>query len=197
MVVLLAVIVLMLGCGQRTEPVATEMELAGRHVAILITEGFHDQETLHPKDYLRDRGAMVTVIGPAVETVVAYNSDVEVTIERTVDEVTVGQFDALVIPGGRSPGRLREDETVVAFVKSFVETGKPVAAICGGPRLLIATGLMEGRRATIVGGLSDELVEAGAYYRDTELVVDGNIITSRVPGDLPVFSEAIAQALGY
>lgn len=184
-----------LGCDERTEPLTQETIMADKQVAILITEGFHDQETLHPRDFLTERGVATTIIGPEVKTVTAYNSDTQVQIESAIGDVTVNQFDALVIPGGHSPSNLREDEAVVEFVRSFVDTGKPVAAICHGPQVLIAAGVMEGKRATCFSGMSEELIEAGADYEDTELVRDGNIITSRVPGDLPVFSQAIADAL--
>jgi protease I len=190
-----AAVVVGVGCQQKTEPVTEEKELAGCQVAILLTEGFQDQEALHPMDYLTERGATITVIGPAVETVKAYNSDVEITIEKTVAEVLVDDFDALVIPGGQSPARLREDETVVAFVREFVESGKPVAAICHGPQVLVAAGVMDGKRATCYAGIAQELIDAGVEYEDVELIRDGNIITSRLPQDLPVFSHAIAQAL--
>ena len=184
------------GCTQRTEPTAQDAgELAGQRVAVLITEGFQDQEALHPMDYLSQRGAAVTVIGPAIETVKAYNSDVEITIEKTVAAVSVDEFDALVIPGGHSPGRLREDAAIVAFARTFVESGKPVAAICHGPQLLVTAGVMDGKRATCFAGMSHELVDAGSRYEDSELVRDGNIITSRLPKDLPAFSSAIAQAM--
>ncbi len=184
------------GCRRQAEPAAQdEKELAGRRVAVLLTEGFQDQEALHPMDYLGERGAAVTVIGPSIETVKAYNSDVEITIEQTVADVSVGDFDALVIPGGQSPARLRENETVVDFVREFVQSGKPVAAICHGPQVLVTAGVMDGKRATCYAGMSEELIEAGSDYEDTELVRDGNLITSRLPQDLPVFSHAIAQAL--
>ena len=183
---------LLVGCDRRT---VTADQLAGKHVAIMITEGFQDEETLHPMDYLSSRGAKVTVIGPSTETVKAYNSDVTVQIEKTVASVSVHEFDALVIPGGRSPGALRKDGTAVAFAEAFVKSGKPVAAICHGPQVLITAGVMHGKRATAVAAISNELEEAGSHYEDSPLVRDGNIITSRLPKDLPVFSEAIAEAL--
>jgi protease I len=169
--------------------------LTGKRVAILVAEGFQDQETLDPMNFLRDRGAEVVVIGPSVKTVTAYNSDKQVQIEKAVADVTASEFDALIIPGGHSPQRLRDEAEIVDFVRAFYETDRTIAAICHGPQVLIAAGVMDGKRATGYEGISDELIEAGADYKDRPLVHDGNIITSRVPDDLPVFSEAIANAL--
>ncbi len=193
--VLLTFATVVIGCERPTEPHPVTDDLSGYSVAILITEGFQDEETLHPKEFLRERNAEVVVIGPAVETVTAYNSDQQVQIDKAVADVTVDEFSALVIPGGQSPGHLREIDEVVEFVADFYETGRPIAAICHGPQLLIAAGIMEGKRATCFEGMSDELIEAGAHYEDSPVVRDENIITSRIPDDLPMFSAAIAVAL--
>ncbi len=199
--VLMAAMLIVPGCEALEEAVEPENdvdaqnELTGKRVAILITEGFHDAETLDPKEYLADRGASVTVIGPEVATVGAYNSDVEVDIEKAVADVSIDDFDALVIPGGQSPDNLRQYDEVVDFARDFFNTGKPVAAICHGPQVLVTAGVLEQRTATCFGDMSYELKEAGAEYVDEELVIDGNLITSRVPDDLPVFSEAIADVL--
>jgi protease I len=169
--------------------------LDGKHVAFLVGEGVHDGETFMPMAYLVNRGATVTIIGIQADTVNAYNSDFEVRVQKTIGEVSVDEFDALVIPGGRSPALLREHDAVVAFVRDFFGTGKPVAGICHGPQVLVTAGVLEGFRATGVSGISDELKGAGAHYVDEPLVRDRNLITSRVPGDLPVFSKAIAASL--
>ncbi len=191
----LTVVLAVIGCERPTEPVPPTENLSDHSVAILITEGFHDEETLHPKEFLRDRHAEVVVIGPTVETVTAYNSDQQVQIDKAVADVTVDEFDALVIPGGQSPANLRDDQEVVEFVADFYETDRPIAAICHGPQLLIAAGIMEGKRATCFEGMSDELIDAGVHYEDRPVVRDGNIITSRNPDDLEVFVSAIAVAL--
>ncbi len=191
----LTVVLTVIGCERPTDPIASTENLSDHSVAILITEGFQDEETLYPKEFLRERNAEVVVIGPAVETVTAYNSDQQVQIDKAVADVNVYEFSALVIPGGHSPGHLREIDEVVEFVADFYVTGRPIAAICHGPQLLIAAGIMEGKRATCFEGMSDELIDAGAYYEDSPVVRDGNIITSRIPDDLEVFSDAIAAAL--
>ena len=195
-VVALAIAAIFLGCERHPDSTEeSEAYLTGKRVAVLITEGFQDEETLHPMEFLRDRGAEVVVIGPSVRTVKAYNSDQEVRIEKAVSDVTVAEFDALVIPGGRSPGLLRDNAEIVNFVRVFYETGRTIGAICHGPQVLIAAGVVDGKRTTCFEGISDELIEAGADYEDSPLVRDGNIITSRIPDDLPVFSAAIANAM--
>ena len=169
--------------------------LAGKHVAFLVGEGVHDGETYMPMAYLVNRGAKVTIIGVEPGTVEAYNSDYTFKVQKSVGEVKVGDFDAMVIPGGQSPDWLRGHDKVVDFARDFFESGRPVAAICHGPQVLVAAGVLEGRAATCVAGISDEIEEAGAEYRDEAMVRDGNLITSRLPGDLPVFSRAIEEAL--
>jgi protease I len=137
----------------------------------------------------------VTVIGPETGVVKAYNSDFTIRIERAVAGLSVGDFDALVLPGGHAPSRLRLHEPTVAFVRDFFNSGKPTAAICHGPQVLITAGVLTGRTSTGVDGIREELEAAGVTYLDQSLVIDGNLITSRVPSDLNDFSSAIAQAL--
>lgn len=169
--------------------------LAGKHVAFLVGEGVHDGETLMPLAYLVNRGAEVTVIGVAPGTVTAYNSDFQFRVQQSADAVSVADFDALVIPGGRSPAFLREHDNVVTFVREFFATGKPVAAICHGPQVLVTAGVIDGFRATAIESIADELKGAGADYVDAEVVRDRNLITSRLPPDLPAFSQAIESGL--
>jgi protease I len=169
--------------------------LAGKHVAFMVGEGVHDGETFMPMAYLINQGATVTVIGVHPGDVKAYNSDFRVHVQKSVSDVDVAQFDALVIPGGRSPAFLREHEEVLEFARQFFKSGKPVAAICHGPQVLVTAGVLDGFRATAVGSISGELEGAGSDYVDEPMVRDRNLITSRVPGDLPVFSAAIAESL--
>lgn len=179
---------------------AAAPDLTGKSVAVMVTEGFHDGETLVPIEYLEGGGATITIIGPETGEVTAYNSDTQVTIARTVSEVSVDDFDALVIPGGRSPAALRAHEEVLEFVQAFMASGKPVAAICHGPQVLVTAGVLEGRTLTGVGGIEEEIVEAGgAFDAGTRgvpfTVVDGNLITGRAPIDLPPFCERLGEAL--
>jgi protease I len=177
------------------DTVAEGKELDGKRVAILITEGFHDGETMFPMGYLQNQGALVTVVGPETGVQKAYNSEVTAVVERSVREVSADHFDALVIPGGRSPANLREHSEVVDFVRFFIESGKPTASICHGPQVVIATGMAEGRTLTAVSGIRDEITKAGAVFTDREVMADGNLITSRFPSDLPAFSIEIKRQL--
>lgn len=165
------------------------------NIAVLVDEGFHDGEAYMPMGYLTNRGAKITVIGPEQGLVKAYNSDFTIMIEKAIHEVSSGDFDALILPGGHAPAKLRENEAVVAFVREFFNTGKTVAAICHGPQVLITAGVMDGVDATGVGGIKGELEEAGANYRDESVVIYHNLITSRTPPDLYNFSEAIEQSV--
>lgn len=148
-----------------------------------------------PIGYLENKDMDITVIGPETGRVKAYNSDFEIVVQKKVGEVSVDEFDALVLPGGRAPAALREDPTVVEFAKNFFNSGKPVAAICHGPQVLARAGVLKDVTTTAVGSIRGELEEVGANYVDEALVIDGNLITSRVPGDLPVFSKAIEEAI--
>ncbi len=193
------------GCGESEKPEEKkklekkkekkEYREDSKKVAVLVTEGFDDGEAYMPIGYLVNRGIKVCVIGPKVGEVKAYNSEFTIMIEKAVADVKVDYFDALILPGGKAPASLRQDETVVNFVKEFFETGKPTAAICHGPQVLITAGVMEGKTSTAFSEVKSELEEAGATYKDEALVIDGNLITSRVPKDLHDFSRAIYKAL--
>ena len=161
------------------------------NIAVLVGEGFHDGEAYMPMGYLSNRGAVMTVIGPERGEVTAYNSDFTINIQQAVTEVSINDFDALILPGGEAPAMLRENEEVVSFVRDFFETGKVVAAICHGPQVLARAGVLEGVTCTAVGGIQDELEEAGANFVDESVVVYENLITSRTPPDLYDFSRAI------
>ncbi len=173
----------------------SEKELEGKQVAFLITEGFHDAETMFPLGFLQNKGATITVIGVEPGVYTAYNSDISAVVEFSVTEVDPAQFDALIIPGGHSPANLREHGEVVNFVRDFIQSNRPVASICHGPQVVVATGIVEGRTLTAVSGIEDEITEAGAIYVDEEVMIDGNLITSRTPPDLAAFAVAIMESL--
>jgi protease I len=169
--------------------------LRGQRVAILVGEGFHDGETFMPMAYLANRGAIVTVIGIEPGVIEAYNSDMTIRVERGVNEVSFRQFDAMILPGGKGPSVLRENEDVVNFARDFFESGRPVAAICHGPQVLVTAGVLEGKQATCIDSISSELEEAGAKYEDKPVVRDGNLITSRIPDDIPAFCKKIEKVM--
>lgn len=164
-------------------------------VAVLVAEGFQDAEAYMTIGYLTNHGCDVKVIGIETGTVKAYNSDFTIDIEKSVSEASPEYFDALVLPGGKGPAELRENEEVLEFVRAFWKTEKPVAAICHGPQVLISAGLMDGKTATGVSGIKEELEAAGVTYLDESVVVQGQLITSRVPDDLFIFSKTIAEAI--
>lgn len=178
-----------------------DVDLDGSTVGILLADGFHVGETRAPIEYLGERGAEVIPFGVALGEV--QSGGQVYTIARTVDDAgLLRDLDAVVIPGGSSPAELRRHESVLEFVRRFVETGKPMAAICHGPQVLISAGVLRDRRATCVTvaereyfDVRDELLAAGGVYLDEPVVIDGNIITSRLPDDVSVFSAAVARAL--
>lgn len=169
-------------------------QLQGKNVAMVLAANFEDSEAIEPKKYLEERGATVTVIGLERGTIEG-KKGATLEADTTFDDVSVDQFDALVVPGGGAPENLRIQDNAVAFTRDFANSGKPVAAICHGAQLLISAEVVRGRTLTAVNKIRDDVKNAGANYVDKELVIDGNFITSRVPGDLPVFNEAIAETL--
>ncbi len=169
-------------------------DLKGKNVAMIVARGFEDSEAVDPKNYLEENGATVTVIGLDTEEVTG-KKGATLKPDAAVDNVTVDQFDALVIPGGGAPEQLRIHDNVVDFTRQFVQSGKPVASICHGPQLLISAEVLRGKTITCVKTIRDDVKNAGANYVDEALVVDENLISSRVPSDLPQFNEGIAKAL--
>jgi protease I len=162
-----------------------------------IAQDFEDSEFAVPFDRLKNAGHAVTVFGSkAGEIVVGKRGQARATIDRVAADLNPSDFDALVIPGGYAPDHLRLDEDVVAFVRRFHESGKPVAAICHGPQLLIEAGVVEGRQLTSWPSVRTDLRNAGADWVDREVVVDDNLITSRKPADLEAFCDAILARLG-
>ena len=167
--------------------------LENRRVAILTEEGFEQVELTSPKAALKDAGAIVHVISPKSGKIKAWdktNWGIEVDVDKQLDEVKPEDYDALVLPGGvMNPDKLRQNKDAVAFVKAFLDEGKPVAAICHGPQMLIETGLIKGRKLTSFPSLQTDLKNAGAEWVDEEVVVDNGLVTSRKPDDLPAFNK--------
>ena len=165
-------------------------------VAFVLAENFEDSEFKLPYDRLREAGHQTTVIGSeAGKEVKGKQGEESVTLEATPDEVNTADFDALVIPGGYAPDKLRMDEGVVKFVKGFFNSDKPVAAICHAGSLLVEADVLEGRTVTSYPSVRTDMVNAGAEWVDKEVVVDGNLITSRNPDDLDAFCSAILEAI--
>lgn len=175
-------------------------ELQGRLVGILATDGVERVELEQPRTAVENAGGRVELLSLAPGEIQARDHDLEpagsFAVDRTVAEARVDRFDALILPGGTvNPDKLRIDATAVAFVGDFVRSGKPVAAICHGPWTLVEADVVEGRTLTSYPSLHTDLRNAGADVVDQEVCIDGNLITSRNPADLPAFCEAIIEEL--
>ena len=169
------------------------------HVAILTENGFEQIELTSPKEALEKEGVKVEILSPQREKVKAWNRGnwgAELQVDKEVAQANAADYDALVVPGGvMNPDKLRMSNDAVEFVKSFLESGKPVAAICHGPQVLIETGLLKGKKMTSYPSLQTDLRNAGADWVDKEVVHDGNLITSRRPADLEAFNREILDAI--
>jgi protease I len=167
--------------------------LSNRKVAILTEEGFEQVELTSPLQALKDAGATVDVISPKSGKIKAWDKDkwgIEIDVDKNLSDVSPDDYDALVLPGGvLNPDKLRQNAEAVAFVSSFLEEGKLVAAICHGPQMLIETDLIRGRKLTSYPSLQTDLKNAGADWVDEEVVVDKGLITSRTPADLDAFNK--------
>lgn len=174
--------------------------LTGKKIAIIADDYVEEPELVVPRDQLREHGAEVRVYSPSGEPIQAAQGDVNPTQKIPVDgdlaSLDIGQFDALVVPGGSvNADHIRMDETAQRIVQEADRAGKPLAVICHGPWLLVSAGVAKGRRVTSWPSLADDLRNAGAEWSDEEVVIDGHLITSRKPDDLPAFVDAISTAL--
>jgi protease I len=178
--------------------------LDGKKILVIATNyGVEQDEIVVPTDQLRERGATVTVAAKesgSIQTLVGdKDPGKDVDVDTTLDGVSAGDFDALVVPGGTiNADTIRQEPTAIDLVKAFVEAGKPVAAICHGPWTLVEAGVLPGRTITSFPSLQTDVRNAGAEWVDQEVQVDetgSTIITSRNPGDLPAFVDAIQAAL--
>jgi len=165
-------------------------------IAVIITDMFEDSEYEKPAEAFKKAGHELVHVGlKDGETVRGKREGTPVKIDRPVKGVSVDDFDALFIPGGYSPDKLRVDEDAVKFAKKFVESGKPVLAICHAPQLLITAQVLKGRKITGWKSIVQDIKNAGAKFIDQEVVEDRNLISSRSPADLPAFIEASLKKL--
>jgi protease I len=173
--------------------------LKGKKVAILATNGFEQAELIDPRKNLEDAGATVEVLSIKAGEIKGWNHTdwgKSVKVDRVVKDAKPDEYDSLVLPGGQmNPDSLRIDKDAVAFIRKFAESGKPVAAICHGPWTLIEADQVRGKTMTSWPSLHTDLTNAGAKWVDKEVVQDGNIITSRKPGDIPAFSKTLIKAM--
>jgi intracellular protease, PfpI family len=173
--------------------------LSGKKVAIITEHGFEESELTSPKKALEDAGAEVHIVSPQAKTVKAWDHDhwsIELKVNVLIDEAKPEDYDALMIPGGvLNPDQMRINQKCVEFARRFLEEGKPVAAICHGPQLLIETGLLNGRRMTSYPAIRTDLQNAGVQWEDKEVVVDNGLVTSRSPKDLEAFNKKMVEEI--
>jgi len=162
---------------------------------IVSADNFEDSELLVPYYRLKEAGIEVTVASLS-RGVIKGKHGYEVAVDKTLDEVKADDYAILVLPGGAAPSAVRKEAKALEIARTFFALEKPVAAICHGPQILISAGLLQGRRATCYKSVADELKGAGALYEDREVVVDGKLVTSRQPADLPAFMRETMKQIG-
>ncbi len=170
--------------------------LEGKRIAILAEEGFEDTELIEPMRAMKDAGARVVIIGGSSKA--SYRGkrgNTEVTVDTTADKVKAADFDAIIVPGGYAPDKMRLHQPMIDLVKEAYAAGKIIAAVCHGPQLLISADIVKKRRLTSWPSIAIDLKNAGATWIDEPVVIDGNLITSRKPADLPRFNKAVIEAL--
>ena len=153
---------------------------------ILSADNFEDTELLVPYYRLKEEGIDVDVASMKKGKIKGKHG-YETAVNKALDEVDPGEYDILILPGGKAPEAVRQEHRAIEIAKYFFEKKMPVAAICHGPQTLITAGLLKGRHATCYKSVADEMKAAGAFYEDAEVVVDGTLVTSRQPSDLPTF----------
>ncbi len=170
------------------------MTLSGKHIAVLVEDIYEDLELWYPVYRLREEGAKVSLVGPESGKTYTSKHGYPAKADRAAEDVSAADFDAVIIPGGYAPDRMRRDPAMVKLVAEAVEQDKLVAAICHGGWMLCSAGELSGRRVTSFSAIKDDLVNAGAEWVDKEVVRDGNLITSRKPDDLPAFLRSIIES---
>ena len=171
------------------------MSLKGKRVAILAENMYQEMELWVPYYRLKEEGADVKVVGAGGAKSYTSKHGYPVNVDVQAEDVSAKDFDGVVIPGGYAPDMMRRSKAMVQLVKDAFSAGKPVAAICHAGWMLCSAGVLKGKTATCFHSIKDDVINAGARYVDEEVVVDGNLITSRFPADLPAFCREIVKAL--
>ena len=167
-------------------------DLVGKTAAIIAADEFEDLELFHPMYRLQEEGIKTMVIGLTMDPIKG-KKGYSIKPNASIDEVNAEKIDFLVVPGGKSPEKLRLNQKILRFVKDFDAQGKPIAAICHAGQVLASAGVVKNRTLTCVAGIRDDMINAGARYVDKAIVIDGNLVTSRVPSDLPEFARAMIE----
>ena len=171
------------------------MSVHGKRIAILAENMYQEMELWVPYYRLKEEGADVKVVGAGGAKSYTSKHGYPVSVDVQAEQVKAVEFDAVVVPGGYAPDMMRRHAGMVGLVRDAAQQGKVVAAICHAGWMLVSAGILRGRQATSFFSIKDDLVAAGADWKDAEVVVDGNLITSRKPDDLPAFCRAIVGAL--
>ena len=171
------------------------MSLVGKQVAVLVEQQYQEMEVWYPIYRLRDEGCKVHLVGPEAGKTYSSKLGYPAKADVAAKDVSASQFAAIVIPGGFCPDYIRRNEAMMKLVRDAHDQQKPLAAICHGPWVLCSTQALKGRKATCFHSIKDDVVNAGATYANEEVVVDGHVITSRTPDDLPAFVRAIIAAM--
>jgi protease I len=166
-----------------------------KKILILTGEGFQDDEVFKPKERLESEDFEVIVSSNEAKNYKAFNSEKNIEVRKPLTSLNPNDFDMLIIPGGKAPEYLREEKSVINFVRDFYKTGKPIASICHGPLILVSAKLVEGKKMTCFEDVVEELKSAGAIYKNRSCVKDDQFITSRNPGDLEDFCDAVIEKL--
>ena len=171
------------------------MRLEGKRIAILAENLYQEMELWVPYYRFREEGAEVKIVGAGGAKSYTSKHGYPVPVDVQAEQLSPVEFDAVVVPGGYAPDMMRRHESMVRLVRESVQQGKVVAAICHAGWMLVSAGILRGRKATSFFSIKDDLVAAGAQWIDAEVVVDGNLITSRKPDDLPAFCRELVRAL--
>ena len=171
------------------------MELAGKKIAILVETFYNEFEFWYPYYRLKEAGAQVTVVGSGSAETYHSKAGLPAKVDTSADAVGVEDFDGVVIPGGYAPDMMRRHPALVNLVRGTAEAGKLVASICHAGWMLVSADIIRGRKVTSFFSIKDDMVNAGGEWIDAEVVVDGHLVTSRTPDDLPAFMRAIIKVL--
>lgn len=170
--------------------------MAKRKIALFVEEFYNEFEFWYPYYRMIEAGFEVVVVGPGTQKIFKGKFGIPASAGVSAEEIKTGEFDAVIIPGGYAPDKMRISLQMLRIVREMYDSGKVVAAICHAGWVLISAGVLKGKKATGCVMIKDDIINAGAEYLDQEVVVDGNLITSRVPDDLPAFCREILKKLG-